>query len=160
MNGDPCSQEGLACEYGSSPALACDTTSTCTNGSWYFPPPPPGPIACDPSQPIVCPGTFASVPRGMDCSPNDAYCDYPQGRCSCTNDLGLPQPNPTWACQDPGANCPVPRPHLGTACTQDMLQCDYGSCTVLGGSAQQCMGGVWVVTNLLCAMVGGQPGHP
>jgi hypothetical protein len=94
----------------------------------------------------------------MTCSPNDAYCDYPEGRCSCTNDLGLPTPTPTWACQDPSdPSCPLPRPHLGTACMQEGLSCDYGSCTVLGGSAQQCTGGVWVESNYACAVAGGQP---
>jgi hypothetical protein len=127
------------------------------NGSWNFPPPPPGLVACDPSAPITCPGTFASVPRGMTCSPNNSYCDYPQGRCTCTDNQGLPQPTPTWVCQDPAAGCPVPRAHLGTPCTQEGLDCDYGTCGVLGGSAQTCSNGIWVATPFACAMAGGHP---
>jgi hypothetical protein len=156
-NGTSCSQDGLTCEYGSSPIQECDQTATCTSGSWNTPPPPPGPPGCDPSVPIMCPSSFSAVPQGKTCSPQGGYCDYPQGRCECDSNIGgLPTPTPVWNCQAPGGSCPMPRPRVGSACTQDTLNCDYGSCTIQGGTDETCTGGVWVMTPTLCAMAGGR----
>lgn len=75
-------------------------------------------------------------------------CNYPQGRCACTEGGGPVRVSPDgglttfWACQDPTAGCPVPRAPLGSACTQN-ITCDYGSCDIPGGTAETCDGGVW-----------------
>jgi hypothetical protein len=103
-----------------------------------------------PSVPIMCPSSFASVPRGSACSPQGGYCDYPEGRCACSFQLG-PNPQATWSCQDPNTSaCPLPRPRVGSPCSQDQLFCDYGSCGVPDGTGEQCTGGVWISINVAC----------
>jgi hypothetical protein len=52
-----------------------------------------------------------------------------------------------WQCLMP-AGCPEPRADLGTACSQQGLQCDYGACS--GGIAETCMNGIWVQTFVPC----------
>jgi hypothetical protein len=110
-----------------------------------------------------CPATFASVPQGSTCPTNGLLCDYPQGRCACTVPLSGP-PVITidgsvpiyWACQNPGqTGCPLPRALLGTACTQSGLFCNYGGCTVPGGSSEQCTGGVWKPVLTPCPALAG-----
>ncbi len=49
----------------------------------------------------------------------------------------------SWFCQDPGFACASHRPPLGSACTMENMTCDYGSCTVEGGTAVSCKNGVW-----------------
>jgi hypothetical protein len=78
-------------------------------------------------------------------------CTYPQGRCTCTRNIGPIALEPLWVCSDPEAGCPTARPRLGTACSQPSKVCDYGSCSVDGGSAVRCDGGVWKLeTNIAC----------
>jgi hypothetical protein len=56
-----------------------------------------------------------------------------------------------WACQDPAtAACPMPRAPLGSACAQNGVSCDYGSCNVPGGSAQQCEDNLWKPAAVAC----------
>jgi hypothetical protein len=63
---------------------------------------------------------------------------------------------PTWNCQGPtqGSACPTPRPRLGSPCSPAGLDCDYGACTVPGGSNESCAGGVWTQSLGVCAAVG------
>jgi hypothetical protein len=108
----------------------------------------------------TCPSSFAGVPRNAHCSPYGLYCDYPQGRCACAVAAG-PEPLDAsaaaeWICQDPQASCPQPRPPLGSACTQEGLQCDYGSCSIPGGTGEQCTGGIWVEAPVPCPALAGQ----
>jgi hypothetical protein len=103
----------------------------------------------------MCPATFASVPRGTPCTPNNGYCDYPEGRCACAILFaGPPQPSnqPQWACQDPAQGCPTPRPRLGTPCVSSPSTCDYGTCTVPGGYAEGCTNGIWATVPWGCAL--------
>jgi hypothetical protein len=49
-----------------------------------------------------------------------------------------------WDCQDPStAGCPIPRAPLGSACTPNGLSCDYGTCVIQGGTAEECESGLW-----------------
>jgi len=57
-----------------------------------------------------------------------------------------------WACQDPATPaCPLSRPSLGSACTQNGLFCNYGGCSVPGGTAVQCEGNLWQDAQVACA---------
>jgi hypothetical protein len=57
-----------------------------------------------------------------------------------------------WACQDPATPaCPLSRPSLGSACTQNGLFCNYGGCSVPGGTAVQCEGNLWQEALVACA---------
>jgi hypothetical protein len=55
---------------------------------------------------------------------------------------------PIWQCFTPASGCPNPRPDLGTACSDDGLTCDYGSCN--GGIAEICQGGYWQEQQTAC----------
>ncbi len=154
----PCSENGLVCEWGTSPDPSCDDSATCNSGSWAIPSAPAG--VCAPSAPIVCPSSFASVARMSACTPYGGFCDYPEGRCACSVPEGPAMMNPPsaiWLCQDAGPGCPTPRPRLGTPCSpkEEGMQCDYGSCTVPGGSAEQCTAGVWMPAAVGCPLAAG-----
>jgi hypothetical protein len=114
-----------------------------------------------------CPATFDVAVLGGACSNSYLLCDYPRGRCECASSLlGAEQPlvgDPPimlldssvpadhWVCQDPiTMGCPMPRPPLGSFCSQPQLSCDYGSCDVVGGTTEVCEGGVWRVENVAC----------
>jgi hypothetical protein len=82
--------------------------------------------------------------------PSGGICDYPQGRCSCNSNL--PSINVVWNCQSPQQRCPLPRPRLGSFCTVDGMQCDYGTCAVPGGTMETCSGGVWTQAMIACGL--------
>jgi hypothetical protein len=89
-----------------------------------------------------------------------------RGRCACEAYAGGPvllvdsSVQGRWVCQDPGAQgCPLPRPPLGSTCTQNGLSCDYGTCTVPGGTAEICEGGIWKSTIVACPVVAGAASH-
>jgi hypothetical protein len=118
---------------------------------------------CTSSPPIMCPSSFASVPRMSSCTPYGGFCDYPEGRCACTVPAGpaiMNPPNSIWICQDAAPGCPEPRPRLGALCSpkQEGMQCDYGSCTVPGGTAEQCSGGLWTQAPFGCPVAAGGVG--
>jgi hypothetical protein len=131
---------------------------TCTSGSWQWPLTNPGAnLGCSPGVPPACPASFASVPVGTSCSADGIYCDYPEGRCACSMGAGPVRlvdgsPASSWFCTQPAAGCPVPRPLLGSACTQEGLFCDYGGCTVPGGTGEQCSGGIWITEPVACPL--------
>jgi hypothetical protein len=111
----------------------------------------------------MCPATYASVPRMTHCEGYGGWCDYPQGRCACTVEGGaIPldaSAEAIWLCQDPGvAGCPVPRPRLGTVCSQEGLTCDYGACFVPGGIGESCTGGIWTQAGVACPAEAAGPG--
>jgi hypothetical protein len=41
---------------------------------------------------------------------------------------------------------------LGSSCTaaQKGMQCDYGACTIPGGTAETCAGGIWTEGAVAC----------
>jgi hypothetical protein len=164
-SGGACMNAGLECEYGSNPVQSCDVVATCTQSQWQV----VGPATSNTGSPSQtcstapgpgCPSTFASVPQGASCQNSTLECDYPQGRCACSEGGGPIRIAPDggvaafWACQSPASGCPVPRARLGSACTQN-LTCDYGSCSVPGGTAETCQGGVWKEAFTPCPLAAG-----
>jgi hypothetical protein len=143
----------LTCEWGTSVDPSCNDQATCANGAWQVRGHTPG--DCKPGTPgAMCAPSFAAVPRTASCSPYGGVCDYPQGRCQCNVPAG---PFPVdaaaaavWLCQDPASGCPSPRPLYGSACTDEGLRCDYGTCDILGGTVEVCTGGVWTPTIGAC----------
>jgi hypothetical protein len=89
----------------------------------------------------TCPGSYSDVGQNMTCSPAGLDCAYTQGQCNCTFTLPVGG-GPFWKCFTP-ANCPEPRPRIGSACSQSSTNgpCDYGACQ--GGIELQCTGGYW-----------------
>ena len=156
--GSPCNPKGLTCEYGGPDDVqGCDTLATCQQGgTWAIQ--PPTVTNCGTVSP-ACPATYASVPQGSSCSSYGAVCDYDQGRCECTSGGGPVCITPDgstcmfWFCQSPKTpGCPERRPALGSACSMPNLTCDYGACSVQGGSAEACTNGVWVETFIPCPL--------
>ena len=159
-DGAICSVNNLRCEYGSSNLTICNTIATCTDGAWSVPTPPPGPVPveCYEKNAPACPATFASVPVGTSCSKAyPTHCNYPEGECACTVDLGGPFPEDAasvakWYCGKPNdAKCPLPRPKMGTPCNvPSSVSCDYGACVLPGGTVLECKGGLWQETFWAC----------
>jgi len=128
--------------------------ATC-QGSWQV----KGPTDsnCSVSLGSACPSTFDGVTEGSACPNDGLICNYPRGRCACVVSRGGPvlqidaSTQGRWACQHPGtAGCPMPRAPLGSACTANGLFCDYGTCNVPGGTAEQCEGGIWKGAAVAC----------
>jgi hypothetical protein len=154
-----CSPQGLECEYGSNPVQGCDSVATCET-TWQTV--APSDSKCSAGLGAGCPLTFAGAAVGSTCSNNGQVCNYPQGRCACAESFGGPvivsdaALQGHWACQDPAtAACPMPRAPLGSACAPDGLSCDYGTCRVPGGTAEKCVGGIWVPATVACPLNAG-----
>jgi hypothetical protein len=124
----------MQCEYGTNPNPSCDILYTCDSTGWSS----PGPMSC-----VVgtCPADYASVPQGKSCTPFGLDCAYPQGQCNCADTVPVSMPGPVWQCSTPMTGCPSPRPDVGTSCTSEGLDCDYGACT--GGINEVCKDGIW-----------------
>jgi hypothetical protein len=136
-----CGVEGLQCEYGDDPSIACNGVYACSGGKWTTGPMilmAPGTCPTKPaSQTPNCPATFAAVQANGACSPPLTTCWYPEGAYVCVAG-GTCAPG-RWQQATPGTSipgCPTNRPHLGVACSSTAPLCDY-SCG-LGPS-----GGVW-----------------
>jgi hypothetical protein len=160
-DGSACGPQGLTCEWGSSPVQDCDTVALCNGGRWQVTPHDPGGLDCGGGPQGMCPSSYASVPRAAHCSPYGSYCDYPEGRCACTVPAGPGFPADAsavaeWVCQDAQSGCPRPRPPLGSTCAQNGLQCDYGACSIPGGNAETCQGGLWIEGGVACPAAGGR----
>lgn len=141
--GASCSREGLVCQYGDDPRIACRPTATCTSGSFVVNDPDCPPIAM-----VMCPATREAA-AGQLCTPMDAICAYDGLACVCTNCEPGPaimcSGDPTWHCQAPHADpaCPAAMPNSGTSCsgTPEGKECQY-DCEA--GMGRRCEGGVWV----------------
>ncbi len=149
-SGSACANAGLECEYGTDVNLQCNTVARCSESRvWQVdvpqtsgcPTPPPG---------LSCPASYADVKSNDPCSSQGTSCAYPQGTCTCeiycgpqypagrVCDAGTPT---TWQCTGTGdPQCPVIRPHLGTACTQEGQMCAYGDCN---GPQLKCVASAW-----------------
>jgi hypothetical protein len=154
-----CSPQGLECEYGSNPVQDCDYVQTC-NGTWQVANPTDS--KCGSTLGAGCPLTFDAVSQGSTCADNGLVCNYPRGRCACVDSFGGPiilvdgSVPARWACQDPStAGCPMPRAPLGSACTEEGLSCDYGTCSVPGGTAEECQNGLWQQALVVCPVNAG-----
>jgi hypothetical protein len=150
----------LSCEYGSDPNIQCDALAVCENGHWATTSPPKNSL-CPTSAPGQngCPSSYAAVPVGQGCS-GEIECGYSQGRCGCTVALSGPaqiDAGARWECEAPQAGCPEPRPRAGTACTAEGQSCDYGGCTLPGGTNMVCTNGAWTQGPTACPLsAGGQ----
>lgn len=151
-NQSPCAlAEGFRCEYGSSGNPICNTFATCSQGKWNIALTGSDPQQCSGKNPPACAPTFASVPVGKSCSADyPTSCEYPEGVCACTVNLGGPYPADAaavakWFCGVPQQKgCPVPRPKIGSDCSVPAdLSCDYGACVLPGGTVLQCQSGSW-----------------
>ncbi len=146
-----CSPNGLECEYGSNPDLACNSLFECEKSVWT------NANGTGANCPInSCPLTYDRITPGGHCDPAGSSCGYPAGTCSCGSE-GPPMisldgsfAGATWHCTAATAACPSPRPRLGTTCPTDGQFCDYGACA--GGIATQCTAGTWQETYTACPL--------
>jgi hypothetical protein len=156
----PCASEGSVCEYGSGVLVQCDVLATCTHAKWQITLPNPGALGCTAELSDACAPTLWTLPRGA-CAPLNLDCDYPEGRCECTQNLPRTPGQPAaWKCAIPSSSssvvapfnfCPAVRPRLGTACQPDDVRCNYGACELQGGSLEVCQKGVWVEEPVDCS---------
>ncbi|MEO6576595.1 MAG: hypothetical protein ABIP89_22295 [Polyangiaceae bacterium] len=147
--GAPCVP--FQCEYGTSPILQCNELFTC-DGTWSADARGNDPQFCSPT-PSGCPATRATVPVGAPCSPSTLECSFPEGRCACTVSSAGPvrvDAGAEWICDTPQGDCPRPRPHVGSACAGFGRICDYGACSLPGGSAVECSEGRWQEHQVPC----------
>jgi len=157
-SGTPCNVPDLVCEFGSDPNAQCNTLAGCVEGKWEVqrsggencPTPAPGSKSC--------PATYDDVEEGTACPKQDLECGYgSQGYCVCTTPISGPplldaSNSQMWYCDRPGAGCPTLRPRMGSACSKDGQYCDYGGCTMPGGSALRCESGRWVGGEIGCPL--------
>lgn len=142
-----CSPQGIECEYGGDPNPACNTFYRCDPGGWSdLKPggicPPPGP---------QCPASYQSVPANQDCTTEGLTCSYAEGECICTRSFGGPQRvTPGWYCFTTPAGCPSPRPAVGSSCSQEGQDCNYGACS--GGIDLACKSGRWQPQEVPCPL--------
>ena len=158
--GSSCTTDDLSCEYGDDFDPSCNAQLHCSVGTWSSlggsgsacpsggppkdPPPPANGAACPASQPSgACMGTLTCrYGSGLEtsCACGPICSSYPVARCE---DAGV-----DWRCGPAPKNstiCPVPRPRLGEACTQEGESCRVGpahaeSCEE---SAISCRSGAW-----------------
>ena len=156
--GGACSPTGLECEYGTSNGRCNNPIIDCDSGEWKTPAPTPGPFCPAPSN--DCPASKSDVPEGQACGDTEKICEYPDGRCACSDQVSGPvEINPDggllpklWRCESPAPGCPAERPRVGSSCSQVGQTCDYGSCTIPDGTMIQCdASNRWEFANFACA---------
>lgn len=135
-----CTSTGLLCEYGSAFWPGCDSLFVCdASGVWKT-----DTVACPTTTANAsCPADFVSAHKGT-CTPQQSYCEYPEGRCECVKTCGgPPDPNPIpgWACDAPDKSCAAARPRFGTACASEGQACRYEICC--SGADMVCANGLW-----------------
>jgi len=149
--GEGCPDEGEQCEYGPHWWLVCNDVYRCSMGSWqkvtlgY-----PGPCTELTGDTGACPATWAeahAIDAGLICPAGE--CQYPEGNCACLDGCGgggrgrPPGIMGRWYCTPATAQCPSPRPLLGTTCDEsDASFCTYGGYCGCGQQLE-CKGGVW-----------------
>ena len=151
-----CAVAGLQCEYGADPDLSCDDLATCSSGSWQLTGGSSAQTCPTPAASGACPATYSAAETAGSCSASGTACGYPQGRCDCAVATGGPPTVGTkatrWLCDNPGTGCPMPRPRVGSTCTQSGLTCNYGACSIPDGVGLACTGGLWQVSPVACAL--------
>jgi len=161
-NGSVCTDENLECEYGTSEYPGCDAVTQCESGTWQE---EQSGGFCPGINPSQCPSSMAAA-NGQSCDPGQygsVSCWYATGGCYCGS-LGGPimvEPDggyapQTWQCDDPGPQCPQPRPRIGSTCSDEGLSCQYLECDF----AESCTGGIWVSEPEGCAVAGSAPSGP
>ena len=143
--GTPCSNEGLACEYGTSADPQCDSIAICGQGAWAVVPA----SSCAPPAPQSICNAALGPPDStmtMQCQSAGSVCeaslDGAYARCACVpTGEGL-----AYQCllSSTDAACVYPRPRLGSGCPTEGVVCDYGACFALpGGARLRCVSGAW-----------------
>ncbi|MEO8877426.1 MAG: hypothetical protein ABI461_17660 [Polyangiaceae bacterium] len=153
--GGACTPSGIQCEYGTNNGQCGSPYMDCVGGTWTPPPLTPG-AACLPHD--SCPATKADVAIGAACGDEDQECNFPDGRCTCAYGEGLVQVYPDggqppreWRCEQPTEGCPVNRPRIGSACSQENQTCTYGDCSMPDSVDIQCNSGAWESMPFACA---------
>jgi hypothetical protein len=114
----------ILCEYGSNRDFACNSTATCTNGTWHTS--LPMKMGCFIVQ---CNDTVAAL-KGKPCM---VECEALDGYCGCSSMNG-------YVCVSNPPGCPSDRPKLGAPCAFDQ-QCIYLNGPLCG--SEECRCGVW-----------------
>jgi hypothetical protein len=144
--GSPCTPGPDDCEYGD-PRCPVGAGCGASTGTGPFAWLSGGGQCCNEPQ---CPA-WGAVANGATC-PVDATCTYAEGRCGCVpcapGDGGLAQGETEWECATwmTPAGCPEPRPLIGTVCTNEGQECDYGPlccAQVETEPAIVCTSGLW-----------------
>ncbi len=144
--GDPC-PVAQQCEYGTSFHPECDTMYACSGGTWTLEWDGGGAGCTFTDQ--GCPASLSDIDspscpsQGMSCSFGDTQCDC-IGGCGGGAQLHGGAPLGLWGCvtKDGTGTCPWPRPRIGTACSQNNLDCPYAPACCPGWD-MLCLGGVW-----------------
>jgi len=157
--GAHCSPEGIECEYGADPQVACDILAECVGSAWAVLQTPSS-TGCETTNPPRCPATYSAVLSESSC-PTDEDCYYAEARCYCgcggelfslcSSDSGMPALY--WGCDAPPvgtSECPVPRPRIGSPCDHGSPgpACSYAACA--GGVALVCADYRWQVGQPSC----------
>ena len=160
VEGTPnCTATGVACEYGSSPDMRCNTTLTCAPDETFG-------ITWTARPSVLCPsyqcpsgssasleGTACGLPTSDAGAPADAdelSCPMQDGVCACTTGTdALHAHARRWVCVKPTGNCPVTSPLAGQHCS-GQGSCDYGSCGWKRGLRMECTSGVWTTGSATC----------
>jgi len=139
--GSSCSTPNLGCEYnGVGDHILCSTVATCLENNkgpggglaWDVTPPDARCVGAQSQNSALCPPSFGTLPTGALCPvDSSSMCVYPEGECTCvpcaTGTGG--GTSKEWACEawPTPANCPEPRPRIGSACTTQAQSCPYGA---------------------------------
>jgi hypothetical protein len=175
--GAPCQQILTECEYGGdgplrlcSTVARCDVASGTTAGTWDVALPASTCVGTQAQNSAGCPASFGALASGSACPASEGIsagtCVYPEGLCACETcteieDGGALGPSkPEWACDPypaPVGNCPATKPALGSACSVEGQECQYGNgCgSPLVFSAVGCQDGSWsqLAVGLDCAVL-------
>jgi hypothetical protein len=145
--------EGVACEYGSDPDVACDAVARCSGGQWSVR--AATGTWCSTALDQACPTSYASLLQERTaCAPVGTSCTYPEARCACATHCGMigaAGGGAFWCCPDGPSGlsgCPMPRPRIGSACTSNGAVCDYGGCS--GNVTLKCTDATWQPTSIAC----------
>lgn len=160
VEGASCGAVGLACEFGSSPDMHCNTTLACvpdtTLGStWSARPSVLCPsYECPTGQSDAIDGTPCAVPAvdgGTTSDADELVCPLTDAVCACTTGTDAAHAHERrWVCVKPSsATCPTTRPLAGQSCTGDRV-CDYGACAFKRGMRMECHFGVWQSGSSTC----------
>jgi hypothetical protein len=140
-HGAPCSESGLACEYGMDLRPGCRTHASCKDGRWEI-----GISGCPPLPGPGEQGCPADTSATGVCSQDGLLCDMKEGAvCVCGACLGPCSIEKRWWCAPAPATsgCPTYAPALGSACGADGTACIYGVCGTATSVGRKCTEGAW-----------------